>query len=197
MHRPRHKKVTMKCSVYIATSVDGFIAREDGSIDWLESSGNQDAEMGDNVDMGFNDFVNSVDCLIMGRNTMEMISGFNLTPQQWPYRDTRIVALSNTVKEPPKNLEGKVEMYSGDLTALVTKLEEEGYEHAYIDGGKTIQAFLNQKLINEITITRIPILLGRGIPLFGATTQEIELEKAKATAFSNDLVQVRYKVRYE
>ena len=187
----------MKCSVYIATSVDGFIAREDGSIDWLESSGNQDADMGENTDMGFNDFMSSVDCLIMGRNTMEMISSFNLTSQQWPYRDARIIALSNTVKEPPENLKDKVEMYSGDLTALVTKLEEEGHEHAYIDGGKTIQAFLNQKLINEITITRIPILLGKGIPLFGETIQEIELEKAKAAAFPNDLVQVRYKIRYQ
>jgi dihydrofolate reductase len=187
----------MKCSVYIATSVDGFIAREDGSIDWLESSGNQDAAMGDDADIGFNDFMSSVDCLIMGRNSMEMISSFNLTPEQWPYKDARVIALSNTVKKPPENLKGNVEMYSGDLSALVEKLEQEGYEHAYIDGGKTIQAFLNLNLINEITITRIPILLGKGKSLFGKTTQEIKLENVKAKAFPNDFVQVHYRVRYQ
>jgi dihydrofolate reductase len=187
----------MKCSVYIATSVDGFIAREDGSIDWLESSGNQDAEMGDDVDMGFNDFMSSIDCLIMGRNSMEMISSFNLTPEQWPYKDARVIVLSNTIKEPPENLKGKVEMYSGELSALVEKLEQEGYEHAYIDGGKTIQAFLNLNLINEITITRIPILLGKGKSLFGKTTQEIKLENVKSKAFPNDFVQVHYKVSYQ
>ena len=187
----------MKCSVFIATSVDGFIAREDGSIDWLESSGNQDADMGDDADMGFNDFMSSVDCLIMGRNTMEMISSFNLTPQQWPYKDARIIALSNTIKEPPDNLKDKVEIYSGDLPTLVEHLEQEGFQHAYVDGGKTIQAFLNLKLINEITITRIPVLLGKGKPLFGETTHEIKLEEAKAKVFPNDLVQVHYRVSYQ
>ncbi len=186
----------MKCSVYIATSVDGFIAREDGSIDWLESSGKQDAEMGENADMGFDDYISSVDCLIMGRNTMEIISSFHLTPDQWPYRDTRIIALSNTVKEPPENLKDKVEMYTGDLRELIAKLEREGCKHAYIDGGKTIQTFLNLKLINEMTITLIPILLGQGKPLFGQTTQDIKLEEADAITFPNDFVQVNYKVRY-
>ena len=186
----------MKCSAYIATSVDGFIAREDGSIDWLESSGNKEADMGENADMGFNDFISSVDCLIMGRSTMEVISSFQLTPEQWPYKEARIIALSNTVKEPPENLQDKVEMYSGDLQALITQLEQEGYKHAYIDGGKTIQAFLELKLINEITITRIPVLLGKGKPLFGETSHEIKLEEAEATAFPNDFVQVRYKVSY-
>lgn len=187
----------MKCSVYIATSVDGYIAREDGSIDWLELYGNHDADMGENADMGFGDFISSVDCLIMGRNTMEMISGFHLTPEQWPYKDARIIALSNTIKQPPENLKDKVAMYSGDLLELMAKLEHEGCKHAYIDGGKTIQAFLNLKLINEITITRIPVLLGQGKSLFGKTTQEVRLEEAEATAFPNDLVQVHYKVGYE
>ena len=186
----------MKCSVYIATSVDGYIAREDGSVDWLDSYGNHEVEMGENADMGFGEFMSSVDCLIMGRNCMEMISSMNLTPQQWPYGDVRIIVLSNTLKEPPENLMDKVEMYSGDLLELITKLEREGCKHAYVDGGKTIQAFLNLKLINEMTITRIPVLLGAGKPLFGKTTQDIKLEQSKAIAFPNDLVQVHYKVSY-
>jgi len=92
----------MEFSVYIATSVDGFIARNDGSVDWLDSSGNREAEMGGNIDMGFGKFMSSVDCLIMGRNCMEVISSMNLTPEQWPYGDTRIIVLSSTIK--PKNL---------------------------------------------------------------------------------------------
>ncbi len=127
---------------------------------------------------------------------MEVISSFQLTPEQWPYKETRIIALSNTVKEPPENIKDRVESYSGDLLALITQLEQEGYKHAYIDGGRTIQAFLELNLINEITITRVPVLLGKGKPLFGATSSEIKLEAAEATAFPNDFVQVHYRVSY-
>lgn len=185
----------MKCSVYIATSVDGFIAKPDGNVDWLHTAGNLEADMG-NEDMGFKSFMDSVDCMIMGRKCMEMISHMNLTPEQWFYGDMRIVVLSNTIKEAPDNLKGKVEMYSGDLNNLITSLDKEGYKHAYIDGGTTIQSFINLQLINEITITRIPVLLGEGIPLFGKTFKDIQLEKAEATAFANDFVQVKYSVNY-
>ncbi|WP_413112532.1 dihydrofolate reductase family protein [Thaumasiovibrio sp. DFM-14] len=187
----------MKCSVYIATSVDGFIARENGSVDWLEAAGNTDVDMGDQADMGFAEYMASVDCLIMGRKCMEMISSMNLTPDQWPYGDTRIIVLSNTVKQAPENVKDHVEMYSGDLQALVSKLDSEGYRHAYIDGGATIQAFINLELIDEITITRAPVLLGEGIPLFGKTIKDIKLDQAQATAFANDFVQVKYSVNYQ
>ena len=128
----------MKCSVSIATSVDGFIAREDGSVDWLDTAGKSDADMGEYADMGFNKFIESVDCLIMGRGCMEALSGFNLTPEQWPYGDIRVIALSGTLAEPPDNLKGRVDMYSGNLRELITGLENDGFSHAYIDGGKTI-----------------------------------------------------------
>ena len=141
-HRKEERK---KCSVFIATSVDGFIAKEDGSVDWLHTSGNFDADMGDQADMGMNDYISSIDCMIMGRKCMDMISSMNLTPEQWPYGDTRIIVLSNTIKEAPENLKGKVEMYSGDLQALISNLESEGYKHAYIDGGATIQDFIQVK----------------------------------------------------
>ena len=186
----------MKFSVYIATTVDGFIAREDGSVDWLELYGNHEAEMGENADVGFGKFMNSVDCMIMGRGCMEKISSFNITPEQWPYRDARIIVLSNTVKEPPENLKDKVEMYSGDVLELVAQLESEGFKHAYVDGGITVQSFLNLKLINEMTLTQIPVLLGEGKPLFGKTNQDIRLEKSEAIAFPNDCVQFHYKVSY-
>jgi len=185
----------MKCSVYIATSVDGYIATPDGGVDWLHTAGNLEADMG-SEDMGFQAFMDSVDCMIMGRKCMEMISRMNLTPEQWPYGVIRIIVLSKTIKEPPENLFGKVEMYDGDIQDLISNLQDDGFKHAYIDGGSTITSFLNFKLINEITITKAPVLLGEGIPLFGRINQNIKLEYAQAAAFPNDFTQVKYRVNY-
>ena len=187
----------VKCSVFIATSVDGFIAKEDGSVDWLDTAGNPEADMGDQADMGFNKFIESVDCMIMGRGTLEVLSGFDLTPEQWPYRDARVIALSNTLTQPPDNLKDRVEMYSGNLCELIAGLESEGHSHAYIDGGKTIQSFLDLRLIDEIILTHAPVILGEGIPLFGKTRQSIKLENSKAEAFPNDFVQLHYTVSYQ
>ena len=186
----------MKCSVYIATSVDGYIATVDGGVDWLHTTGNSEADMGDNPDMGFGSFINSIDCMIMGRKCMEVISSMNLTPEQWSYGDIHIVVLSNTVKEPPENLSGKVEVYSGEIPALIEQLVSRGYKHAYIDGGSTITSFINLELINEMTITKAPVLLGEGIPLFGKINKSVKLENAKSTAFSNDFIQIKYGVNY-
>ncbi len=186
----------MKCSVCIATSADGYIATLDGGVDWLHSAGNSEADMGDNPDMGFSAYMASVDCMIMGRKCMEMISSMNLTPEQWPYGDTHIVVLSNTIKTPPENLKGKVEMFSGEVTDLVKELESRGFKHAYIDGGTTITSFLNLKLIDEMTITRAPVLLGGGISLFGKLENPIKLINSKATAFANDFTQIDYQVNY-
>ena len=185
----------MKCSAYIATSADGYIATPDGGVDWLHTAGNLEADMG-SEDMGFQSYMDSVDCMIMGRKCMEMISSIDLTPEQWIYGDMRIVVLSNTVKEPPENLRGKIEMYSGDIQELILKLEKSGYKHAYIDGGSTITSFINLKLINEMTITKVPVLLGEGIPLFGKINKSVKLKNAKASAFPNDFIQVNYSVNY-
>ena len=185
----------MKCSVYIATSADGYIARPDGSVDWLHTAGNLEADMG-SEDMGFQSFMDSVDCMIMGRKCMEIISGMHLNSEQWFYGDMRIVVLSNTVKEPPENLRGKVEMYSGDIQDLILKLEGSGFKHAYIDGGSTITSFINLRLIDEMIITKVPVLLGEGIPLFGKINQSVKLENAKAAAFPNEFIQVKYSVNY-
>ncbi len=185
----------MKCSVYIATSADGYIATSDGGVDWLHTAGNLEADMG-SEDMGFKSFMNSVDCMIMGRKCMEIISSMNLTPEQWVYGDIHIVALSNSIKEPPENLQGKVEMYSGNIRDLVSDLERKGFKHAYIDGGSTITSFLNLQLINEMIITKVPVLLGEGVPLFGKINSLINLENADASAFPNDFIQIKYDVNY-
>jgi dihydrofolate reductase len=187
----------MKCSVFIATSADGYIATKGGGVEWLDTAGKSDVDMGNDSDMGFVNYMASVDCMIMGRKCMEKISSFNMTPEQWPYGDTRIVVLSNTVKEAPDNLEGRVEMYSGDIATLTSGLEKEGFYHAYIDGGTTITSFLNLKLINEMTITLAPVLLGAGIPLFGEIVKQITLEEAQATAYPNDFITTKYKVSYQ
>jgi dihydrofolate reductase len=185
----------MKCSVYIATSADGYIATPDGGVDWLDSAGNQEADMG-TEDMGFTAYMDSVDCMIMGRKCMEMIASMNLTTEQWPYGDMPIVVLSNTIKTPPESLVGNVEMYSGDINDLIKKLEADGYKSAYIDGGSTITSFINLKLINEMIITQAPILLGEGLPLFGKINQPVKLQDVKSTAFVNDFTQVKYSVCY-
>lgn len=186
----------MKCSVFIATSADGYIATTDDSVEWLELSGRTDVDLGDQADMGFNGFIASVDCMIMGRGCMEKLASFNLTPEQWPYGNIRIVALSNSIKEAPENLKAWVEIYSGSISSLISELESTGFKHAYVDGGATITSFLNLKLINEMTITQAPIILGAGKPLFGQTDQTIKLENAQATAFPNDYIQIKYDVNY-
>ncbi|GLS91451.1 dihydrofolate reductase [Psychromonas marina] len=186
----------MKCSVYIATSVDGFIAKKDGSVDWLHQVGCLDAEMGEHADMGFAAYMASIDCMIMGRKCMQSIADMHLTPEQWPYGNTRIVVLSNTLTTFPDNMKGRIELYSGDLQQLLTQLESAGHKHAYIDGGMTIQAFINLKLINEMTITRAPVLLGEGIPLFAKTAKEVTLHNTQAIAFANGFIQEKYSVSY-
>jgi dihydrofolate reductase len=187
----------MKCSAFIAISADGYIATTDGGVEWLESAGNP--ETGDREQLGsggFETYIASVDCMIMGRKCMEKISSFNLTPEQWPYGDLPIFVLSKSVTEPPNNLKERVEMYSGEISTLIDRLETHGYEHAYVDGGATITSFLNHKLLGEMTITQVPLLLGDGLPLFGKIPASVGLSEAKATAFSNDFIQWKYKVNY-
>ena len=186
----------MKCSVYIATSADGYIATPKGDVDWLHTAANSKADMSENPDMGFKDFIGSVDCMIMGRKSMEIISSFNLAPEQWPYGSTKIYVLSSSIKEPPENLNGKVEIYSGEVTGLINQLENKGFKHAYVDGGATITSFINLQLINEMIITKAPVILGEGIPLFGKINKKIKLVNSEAVAFPNDFIQVKYGVNY-
>lgn len=186
----------MKCSVYIATSADGYIATLEGGVDWLHTAGKPDADMTINPDMGFENFIKSIDCMVIGRKCMEVISNMNLTPEQWPYGNTKIYVLSNSVKIPPENLKDKVQMYSGDIRELINNLETGGFKHAYIDGGETITSFINLKLINEMTITKAPVLLGEGVPLFGKIKLSIKLENSEAIAFPNDFIQIKYGVNY-
>jgi len=180
----------MKISVYIATSLDGFIAREDGSLDWLPGSDGEAID-GNNEDYGYHAFMESVDVLIMGRNTYEMVAGFG----PWPYGEKKVIVLSSSIKELPPELPDVVELRSGSPDDIVKQLEASGYKHAYIDGGHTIQGFLKSDLINEITITRVPIVIGGGIPLFGPLEKDYVLKHITTQSFDNGFVQSRYAIQ--
>ena len=178
----------IKCSVYIATSVDGFIAKSDGDIDWLQRPEYAASEM---AGLRYDDFIATVDTLVMGRNTFEKALSFS----RWPYEGILVVVLTSREMIVPEPLQGKVSVKSGAPAQIVSQLASEGKTHLYIDGGITIQRFLEARLIHEITITRIPILLGGGIPLFGLTGIEQPLRLIEAVASENGFVQVRYEVQ--
>lgn len=178
----------MKCSVYIATSADGFIAKPDGDIEWLLRPEYADAAK---VGLVYSEFISTVDAIVMGRHSYEKV----LTFDEWYYEGTEVVVLTSRDLTAPEKLTGKVRFESGSPNEIVAKLEKEGKNHLYIDGGITIQRFLEAKLIDELTITVIPILLGKGIPLFGDTGTELPLELMDVSTSPNGTVQKRYRVK--
>lgn len=174
----------MKFTVYIATSIDGFIAKENGDIDWL-----MDADYTIDVeDYGFADFFKSISCLVMGANTFKKVLSF----PEWPYEGKRVVVYSNSISEIPTHLKGKVDLFSGSLTQLIDKLADEGETNLYIDGGKLIQSFVYAGYIDTLILTTIPVLLGKGIPLFGPLKSDLKLQHISTKTFESGLVQTEY-----
>jgi len=172
----------MKASVFIATSLDGFIARENGAIDWLPADGGEPH--------GYDEFINSVDAIIIGRNTFETVLSFG----GWFYGNKQVIVLSSRASE-LKAPEGAVcDFMDGDPKEIVARLDERGFKHAYVDGGVTIQRFLEAGLIQRMMITRIPILLGSGIPLFGPLSHDVRLDHVATKSFKGGLVQSEYNV---
>jgi dihydrofolate reductase len=177
----------VKCSAYVATSVDGFIAGADGDIEWLLRPEYATSGMSG---LGYDDFIATVDAVVMGRNTFEKVVSMGY----WDYRNLPVVVLTTRALAIPPHLAGTVRVDAGTPEDVVTRLAEAGKRHLYVDGGQTIQRFLRAGLITELTITRIPLLLGRGIPLFGELGVEIPLRLIAATPSENGFVQVRYAV---
>lgn len=173
-------------TVYIATSLDGFIAREDGGIDWLPRVGEAGTE-----DYGYHEFIDSVDAIVMGRNSYEMVLSFGA----WPYGKKPVVVLSSRTVAIGQDIAGTVESINAPPHKVVQRLAWRGWRHLYIDGGKTIQGFLREDLIHRLIITTVPILLGAGIPLFGPLSREIRLQHLETRPFANGLVQSHYDVR--
>lgn len=175
----------MKATVYIATSLDGFIARENGAIDWLP-----DFDPNDGDDYGYRAFFESVDAVVMGRNTYELVQTFG----RWPYGKMRVVVLTSRPLEIPDSIAATVESMSGTPGEIVRRMEERGANHLYIDGGNTIQRFLAEGLIQRLIITRVPVLIGRGIPLFGALRGDVRLRHVETRSYASGLVQSEYEV---
>ena len=141
-------------------------------------------------DYGYQAFMDSVDFLIMGRKTFETVVSFDA----WPYANKQVIVLSSKPVDIPGDLAQTVEAQSCAPNELVKQLSERGAKHLYIDGGKTIQGFLSAGLIQQIIIARIPILIGKGIPLFGPLTKDIELQHIDTQSYPNGIVQSRYEI---
>jgi dihydrofolate reductase len=177
----------MKTSVYVGTSLDGFIARRDGSIDWLNEA---QSLVPEGEDCGYKAFMDSVDAMIMGRKTFEQV----LTFGPWHYGDTPVIVLSHNPVTIPSHLPDTVSHSSESPRMLLERLSDQDVKHVYVDGGSTIQGFFAESLIDEITITRIPIVIGEGISFFASMDKDIKLIHLGTTVYEFGFVQSTYSV---
>lgn len=172
----------MTASVFIGTSVDGFIARRNDDLDFLPPGGGEPH--------GYNEFIASVDAIVIGRKTFEKV----LTLGPWPYGKKRVVVLSSRPIDLSAAVGGVVEQMAGSPAEIVSQLTASGAHHLYIDGGITIQRFLGAGLIQRLIITRVPVLIGEGVPLFGALPRDIRLRHVMTRHFQSGLVQSEYHI---
>ena len=172
----------MQISVFIGTSVDGFIARPNGALDFLPEGGGEPH--------GYNEFFARIDALVIGRNTYETVEAF----PEWPYGDKQVIVLSTKILDFSKLRGANVEQMFGAPAEIVTKLASRGIRHVYVDGGITIQQFLRANLIHRLIITRVPVLIGQGIPLFGALPKDVHLKHVATQNYASGLVKTEYEV---
>ena len=171
----------MKTTVFIGTSLDGFIARANGDLDFLPPGGGEPH--------GYDEFMATVDALVIGRKTFEKV----LTFDKWPYGEKTVVVLSTRpLARAP--LGAVTERMSGTPAEIVSQLTVRGIRHIYVDGGITIQRFLQDGLIHRLVITRVPVLIGAGIPLFGSIPRDIALRHVGTRQYASGLVQSEYVV---
>jgi dihydrofolate reductase len=171
----------MKASVFVGVSVDGFLARADGALDFLPPGGGEPH--------GYEEFMATVDALVIGRNTYETVLAFDA----WPYGPKPVFVLS-TRELRPAPAGAVVEHMSGDPADILSRLAARGIGHVYVDGGITIQRFLRAGLIQRLVVTRVPVRIGSGIPLFGATGRDIALRHVATRQYASGLVQSEYDV---
>ncbi len=172
----------MTASVFIGTSVDGFIARPNDDLDFLPEGGGEPH--------GYNEFIASVDAIVIGRKTFEKV----LSMEAWPYGDKRVVILSSRPLDLSAAVGGVVEQMGGPPAEIISQLAARGVHHLYIDGGITIQRFLRAGLIQRLIITRVPVLIGEGIPLFGSLPRDVRLRHVATRHYTSGLVQSEYEV---
>lgn len=173
-----------KNSVFIATSLDGYISDKNGGIDWLNTIPNPN-----NDDMGYESFINRIDAIVMGRKTFETVLSFGI---DWPYKKP-VFVLSQKIKEVPANLKSKVFLLQGTLTEILQHLHDQGFDRLYIDGGTTIRSFLKKDLIDEMILTTIPVLLGGGSPLFSELPNALKFELIESKTYLGQVTQSHYK----
>jgi len=172
----------MIASVFVGTSVDGFIARHNGAFDFLPEGGGEPH--------GYTEFMASVDALVIGRNTFDIVAAF----PEWPYGDKRVVVLSSRAVDFSQVKGAVLEHMNGAPADIVAKLAAAGARHLYIDGGITIQRFLRAGLIQRLIVTRVPVLIGEGIPLFGALPHDVRLQHVATRHYPSGLVQSEYRI---
>ena len=172
----------IRASVFVGTSLDGFIARPNGDLDFLPVGGGEEH--------GYTAFMASVDALVIGRNTYETVLKFDT----WPYGAKPVVVLSTRPIEPPRAREALVERMAGSPQDIAARLAARGLKHLYVDGGITIQRFLEAGLIERLIVTRVPVLIGSGVPLFGALSRDIRLEHVATRQYASGLVTSEYLV---
>lgn len=169
-------------SVFVGTSVDGFIARPDGALDFLPPGGGEPH--------GYNEFIATIDVIVIGRKTYETVLGF----PEWPYGTKRIVVLSSQPLDLSTARGAVLEQMSGAPTEIVAKLEASRARHIYVDGGITIQGFLRAGLVQRLTITRVPVLIGDGIPLFSSLLKDVRLRHVATQHYPSGLVKSEYHI---
>ena len=172
----------MTATVFVGTSVDGFIARPNDDLDFLPPGGGEPH--------GYDEFIASIDAIVIGRKTFEKV----LTLGPWPYGDKRVVVLSSRPLDLAAAVGGSVEQMAGTPAEIVSHLAASGAHQLYIDGGITIQRFLRAGLIQRLIITRVPVLIGDGVPLFGTLPADIRLRHVATRHYPSGLVQSEYQV---
>jgi dihydrofolate reductase len=172
----------LKASVFVGTSLDGFLARRDGRFDFLPEGGGEEH--------GYTDFIASVDTLVIGRNTYDVVLGF----PDWPYAGKRVVVLSSRPIASPRDPSARVERMEGEPREIAARLAATGSKHVYVDGGLTVQAFLRAGLVQRLTITRVPVLIGEGIPLFGPLLRDLRLRHLGTRSYASGLVTSEYEL---
>jgi dihydrofolate reductase len=174
----------MTVSVFVGTSVDGFMARLNGDLDFLPADGGEPH--------GYTEFMASVDALVIGRKTFETVVSF----AAWPYGDKRVIVLSGRPLDfsVVRRSKGMVEQMAGAPAEIVKKLAASGVNHIYVDGGVTIQGFLRAGLVQRLVITRVPVLIGEGIPLFGSLQRDVRLRHVGTQQYPSGLVKSEYEV---
>lgn len=170
--------------VFMATSLDGFVARKNHSLGWLNR-----VDTGDD-DLGYEGFIAKMDGLIMGSGSFRTALSF----EAWPY-SIPVVVMSHSLTESdiPESLKGKVTMTRKPPKALMESLHQDGWKRAYVDGGKIVQSFVRDGLVSDMVVTLIPILIGEGLALFGAVKSDIQLTLLSSQSFDCGLVQNKYR----